>query len=131
MEKIKRSRVYEGNNGVHERLEINFNDGPVGNLASIIASQPSLSGSKVAVTVNTTNCTGIAGTVELEQTMNDSGTPSIPYAIPISLALAASGLVHAGVEDVIHMTAARPILRFDSFTQPTEGRMTIDIVTKF
>ena len=132
MEQIKRQRVYEGGNGVHERITIDFNQGPVGELSQlIVASQPSISGNKVAVTIQTTNCTGIAGSVALEQTMNDSGSPSIPFSPAISLALAASALVHAGVDTVVNLTAARPVLRLVGFTAPTQGRMVIDIVTKF
>lgn len=132
MDQIKRQRVYEGGNGTHERITIDFNQGPVGNLNSLlVAAQPSLMGNKVAVTIQTTNCTGIAGSVALEQTMNDSGTPSIPYAAAISLALAPSGLVHAGIDSIVNMTAARPVLKFNTFSQPTAGRMVIDIVTKF
>ncbi len=133
MDQIKRDRIYEGGNGVHERITINFNAGPVGNLKQLfVASQTSLSGNKVAVSIHTTNCTGIAGTAHIEQTMNDSGKPNVAYSPAITLALAASAHVHAGMDGtVINMMSARPVIRFAGFTPPTEGIMVIDIVTKF
>ena len=131
-EQIKRQRIYEGSNGVIDKLTIDFNPGLPPNLQKLLtSSQITVAGNKLAVVVVTSGCAGIAGSFGVRQSTEDSGTPNFPFAPAVSIPLVASGAAEGGVAVPMNFVLSHVVLDASGVTWPTEGRMMITIVTKF
>lgn len=130
-DQLKRERMYEGGSGVIEKITLDFNPGPIAHLQDILVSSQIMSaGATLAVVVETTNCTGIAGSINVKQGMEKSGTPNFPFAAAQTLALAPTGAVSVGMTSVIDFMAPFAVLDATGVTWPTAGRMVIWIIAK-
>lgn len=131
-EQIKRQRVYEGSNGVVDKLTIDFNPGIPPNLQNLIASsQITVAGNKLGIVVVTSGCTGIAGSFEVKQSAEDSGTPNFSMSPAVSIPLAVNGAAEGGIAIPMNFVLSHVILDASGVTWPSEGRMMITIVSKF
>jgi hypothetical protein len=128
---LKRERMYEAGTGVFEKITLDFNPGPIPNLQDIlVSSQIMSSGSSLAVVVETSNCTGIVGSITVKQAMEKSGAPSFGFAAPQTLALAVTGSASVGMTSTIDFMGAVAVLDASAITWPTAGRMVIWIIAK-
>jgi len=130
-DQIKRQRLYEGQNGVLDKFTIDFNPGLPPNLQDILVSSQVLSsGSRLAVVVETSNCTGIAGSFLVRQGMEDSGVPNYAFSPAQTLALVATGNASVGMSAALDFMGAFVVLDASGVTWPSAGRMVIWIIAK-
>lgn len=132
-EQFKREIIHEAGDGVIEKITLDFNPGAIGELQDIITSGQSIcAGASMAVVVETSNCTGIAGSIEVKQSMEKSGSPMFAGNVAATtLALAVTGSVAVGVAAHLELNLAYAVLDCTGVTWPSAGRMIIYIITKY
>ncbi len=131
MSQITRQRTYEAPQCTVERIIIDFNPGVPGDLAEqIVSDQIAAAGSRIAVVIATSGCTGIAGAAEVKQSAERTGGNAIAYTAPATLTPTASGLAHVGVQSVLDFNLTNVVVDISAVTLPSAGRMVIDIISK-